>query len=130
MRSVDQHNRTGSEKTRKIADGTWGAAEPVPVLFPGRALDHVTGPDLLSRSSLALDEPAARGHDQSLAQRMNVPRRPRARLEGDARPEAARRCGRLEERVDAYPAREVLGPSLCGRLGAASLDLDAGPFST
>ena len=57
----------------------------VPVLLAGREPDDVAGADLLDRPALALRPADTRGHDQRLAERMGVPRRARARLEGDLR---------------------------------------------
>src|SRR4051812_12772425 len=50
----------------------------VPVLLARREPDHVAGPDFLARPALALRPAAARRHDQRLAQRVRVPRRPGA----------------------------------------------------
>jgi hypothetical protein len=53
---------------------------PVPVFLAGREPDHVTGMDSLDRGSPALC-PAATGRDnESLAERMRMPCRPRTRL--------------------------------------------------
>jgi hypothetical protein len=60
-----------------------GRRGTVPMLFTRRELDHVTRPDLLDRPARALSETAAGRHDQSLAQRMRMPGRPRARLKRD-----------------------------------------------
>src|SRR5215207_3997173 len=57
---------------------------PVPVLYPRREPDHVAGTDLLDRPALALHPAAAGRDDQGLAERVRVPRRPRAGLERDA----------------------------------------------
>ena len=55
----------------------------VPMLLAGRDRDDVTRPNLLDRTTRALHAAAAGSDNQRLAQRMRVPRRPRARLEGN-----------------------------------------------
>ena len=54
----------------------------------------------------ALRPAAARRHDQRLAERVRVPRRPGARLERDAGADGACRVGRLEQRIDPHRAGE------------------------
>jgi hypothetical protein len=54
---------------------------------------------------------------------MGMPRGAGARLERDVRATNTRRCGCLEQRVDANRAGEIVGGSFAGRLRAASLDL-------
>src|SRR5436853_4050878 len=63
-----------------------GLSCAMPVLLAGREPDHVTGPDLLNRSTFALSPAAARRDDESLAERMSVPCSSRARLERNASP--------------------------------------------
>src|SRR5262249_36229009 len=60
-----------------------GCRGAVPVLLTRREPDHVTGPDFLDRAAPALGQAAASRHDQGLAQRVGVPRRPSAGLERD-----------------------------------------------
>jgi hypothetical protein len=60
---------------------------------------------------------------QGLPERVGVPGRARAGLEGDGVPRRARRCVRAEQRVDADGAGEPLGRPLRGRLRTASPDL-------
>ena len=55
----------------------------VPVLLARREPDDVARPDLLDRPALALHAAAAGQHDQRLTERVRVPRRARAGLEGD-----------------------------------------------
>src|SRR5918912_1425831 len=55
----------------------------VPVPLAGREPHHVAGADLLDRAALALHETAAEEHDQRLPERVRVPRRAGAQLEGD-----------------------------------------------
>ena len=73
------------------------------------------------------DPAAARGDDQGLAERMGVPGRARAGLEGDASAGHARRVGRAEQRIDPHRAGEPVGRPLAGRLRTASLDLHCMP---
>ena len=61
-----------------------------------REPDHVARPDLLDRATPALGEPGAGRHDQGLTQRVGVPRRARAGLEGDGGGAGARRILRLK----------------------------------
>jgi hypothetical protein len=63
---------------------------PVPMLLAGRNPDHVARPDFLDRPAPALHPAAAGRHDQGLAERMRVPCRARAGLEGDAGAERTR----------------------------------------
>src|SRR5579863_2523872 len=57
-----------------------GRRGPVPVLLARCEPDHVARPNLLDRAAPALRPAASGNHDQRLAQRMSVPRGPRARL--------------------------------------------------
>jgi hypothetical protein len=57
---------------------------PVPVLLPGRRPDHITGPEFIDRSALALNPATAGCDNQSLAERMRVPGGAGTRLECDA----------------------------------------------
>src|SRR6266508_6332740 len=80
----------------------------MPMLQAGRKPDHITGPNFLDRPALALN-PAAAGHDnQSLAERMRMPGGAGTRLEGDAAATNPCRIGRLEQRVHADRAGEIL----------------------
>src|SRR6185312_4719810 len=88
----------------------------VPVFFAGRKPDHVTGPDLLDRATFALGPPAARGNDESLTERMCVPRRPGARLECYACALHKGRIRRLKKRIDSYRAGEPIYWSFPGGL--------------
>src|SRR5215211_490804 len=81
------------------------------------------GPDFLDRSALGLDPAEPRRDDQRLTKRMRVPRAARVRLERDMSAGYARRIARLEQRVDAHWASEVIRRSLGGRPRAASCDL-------
>src|SRR2546428_9072596 len=93
-----------------------------------RAPDHVAGADFFDRGSPALNQAAASRDDEGLPQRVRVPRRPGAGLEGDTDAERPRRVGCLEQRVDADRAGEVLGGSLSGGLSAAPLDVHTASF--
>lgn len=68
--------------------------------------DHVAGADLLDGATLALDPAAARGDDQRLPERVRVPGRAGAGLEGDQGPARPGRLGRAEQRVDPDGAGE------------------------
>jgi hypothetical protein len=95
-----------------------GGRGPMPVLLAGREPDHVARPDFLHRSAPALGPAAASRDDESLTERMCMPRRPRTRLEGDASALNKRRIGRLKKRIDTYCAGEPLRRSLDRRLRA------------
>ena len=95
----------------------------VPVLLARREPDHVAGPDLLDRSTLALNPAAAGRDDQGLAERMGVPRGAGAGLEGHACAADASRSLALEQRIDPNGAGELVGRALAGGLGANSLDV-------
>src|SRR6266567_1722112 len=77
------------------------------MLLTRRAPDHVAGADFFDWASPALNQAAASRDDQGLTQRVRVPRRPGAGLEGDADAERPRRLGWL---------------------GAASLDVHTASF--
>src|SRR3954451_7267260 len=80
----------------------------VPVLLARLEPDHVPPPDILDGPALALDPAAAGGDDQRLAERVGVPGRARAGLEGDQRHRYAGWLGRAVERIDPHPAGEIL----------------------
>src|SRR5690348_6663517 len=89
-----------------------GRRGAVPMAVAGRTPDRVAGADLLDRAVLALRPAAAGGDDEDLAQRMRVPGRTRARLEGDAGAGGASRFGRGEQWIDAHRTGEPLGRAL------------------
>jgi hypothetical protein len=90
---------------------------------PGGQPDHVTWPHFSDRTSPALDQAAAGGHDQDLAQRMGMSCCSSAGLEHDTDAEGSCRGSCLEQRVDAYRTDEILGRSLGGGLRTASVDV-------
>src|ERR1700683_698631 len=81
-----------------------GGRGPMPVLLARREPDHVTRPDLLDGSAPTLGPAAASRDDESLTERMGMPRSPRTRLEGDAGALHKCRIGRLKKRIDPYCA--------------------------
>jgi hypothetical protein len=83
---------------------------------PSPMADTSRLPDLLDRAAPALGEAATGRHDQGLAERVGVPRRPGARLEGDAGPDRAGRGGCPEQGVDADRTGKPLGRSFPGGL--------------
>jgi hypothetical protein len=93
------------------------------VLFAGLEPDHVAGPDLFDRAAVALDPAAAGDDDQGLAQRVGMPGRAGARLEGDQGAGGAGRIGRAEQGIDPDRAGEPGRRADAGRAAAASLDL-------
>ena len=60
----------------------------MPMFLTRRDPDHVTRPNFLDRAAPALYQAAASRHDQSLAQRVGVPRRPGAGLKVTLAPSA------------------------------------------
>jgi hypothetical protein len=70
-----------------------------------------------------LHAPAPGRDDQSLAERMRVPRRARARLEGDESGADARRLERREQGIDANRAGETFRRSNRGRLRSGMYDI-------
>jgi len=100
-----------------------GRRGTMPVLLAGREPDHVTGTDLLDRSSFPLSPPAAGHDDERLTEWMSVPRSPCAGLEGYTRALNERRIGRLKKRIDSHRACEPLGRAFRGRLRPTSFDL-------
>ena len=85
-----------------------GRRGSMPVLLAGREPDHITGPDLLDRAAPALRPAAASRDDERLTERMRMPCRPRARLEGYAGALNECRIGRLKKWIDPYRASEPL----------------------
>src|SRR3954451_16743533 len=100
-----------------------GRRGAMPMLLARREPNHVAGPDLLDRPALALHAAAARGHDQRLAEWVRVPRRARARLEGDQGASDTSRVRRGEERIAAPRTGKPLSRSLAGWLRACALDV-------
>ena len=72
----------------------WSGA--VPMLFARRNPDDVTRPNFLDWAPPAPCSAPTSSHNQSLPQRVRVPRSPSAGLEGDTGTENTRRRGRIE----------------------------------
>src|SRR5579863_1290257 len=83
-----------------------GGRSPMPVLLAGREPDHITGADILDRTSPTLCQAAARGDDEGLTERMRVPCGSCAGLEGNAGALNQRRIGRLKKRINSHGASE------------------------
>ena len=95
-------------------------AAPCQCRSPGGNQTTSPGADGLHRPATGLDEPATGGDDQGLPERMRVPGRPRAGLEGhEAAARPRRRLG-LEQRIDPDRPGEMFGRRLARRPGAAS----------
>src|SRR5436305_323128 len=88
----------------------------VPVLFARGEPDYITGTNLLDLPAPALNPSKAGGYDQSLAERMSVPRSSCTRLEGNAGTLNKTRVRRLEEGVDADASGEPVRGPLRGSL--------------
>src|SRR5215204_877592 len=99
-----------------------GRRRPVPVPFAWREPDGITGLDRLDGAALTLSPAAAGSDDQRLPERMGMPGRPRAGLEGDA---CARPCRvvRREQRINARRARDEPREPPARQLRAALLGL-------
>ena len=85
----------------------------MPVLLAWREPDDVAGRISSIGPPQRCAQAAAGGDDEHLAQRVGVPGRARAGLERHARAAQRGRCRRLEKRVHADRARELLGRCLC-----------------
>ena len=83
----------------------------VPVLLTRREPDHIAGADFLDRPTFTLRPTAARRNDQSLTERMRVPRGTSTRLKSYAGALNKRRIGRLKKRIDpTVPVNQSAGP--------------------
>src|SRR5689334_15912138 len=98
-----------------------GGRGAVPVLLVGGKPHHITGTNVLDRSTLTLNPAATGGDDQCLAERMRVPRSARPNLEGYEVHADAGRVRRIVQRINPHGSREILGWPLAGRLGADAL---------
>src|SRR5689334_11716411 len=85
---------------------------PVPVFLVGRAHDHVPGPDLHGRLTPALREATPSSDDQSLTERMRMPRGACPWLKRDTRAGDATGLMRLKQGIDAHGGAEVFGRTL------------------
>src|SRR5690606_18759620 len=85
-----------------------GRRRTVPVLFAGREPDDISRPKLLDRPAPTLCPTAAGRYDESLAERVAVPCRPRARLERNAGAGDPCRPRRLAQGIDTNGAGKVL----------------------
>lgn len=112
---------------REMGHGRGGAGA-VPVFFAGRKPDHIAGVDFLDRAAPALGAATAGGHDQSLAERVGVPRGAGAGLEGDAVAGRSGGRGGGKERIDPDdPCEPICGAGL-RRLGDTAFDFHGGCF--
>jgi len=94
----------------------------VPVAAVRLAEDDVAGGDGLLRLALALVPAGAGDDDQSLAERVGVPRGAGARFEADHGAGEAGRVVPAELPFDGDVAGEIVGGALDRRLGAAADD--------
>src|SRR5689334_9411209 len=86
-----------------------GRRGAVPVLLTGRKPDHITGPDLLHWSAFVLGPTAPCRYDESLAERVCVPRCSGARLKSHTRALDKGRIRRLKKWINPYGAGEPIG---------------------
>src|SRR4051794_24236882 len=94
----------------------------VPALDGWRKPDHVAGPDLLLRVAPLLHPAEAQRDDEGLSDRVCVPSRACAGLEGDVPTRHPRRSGGWEHRIDPNRSCEVLRRPLGRRLRAGAGD--------
>jgi hypothetical protein len=85
-----------------------GRCGPVPVLLAGRKPGHITGPDLLDRSAVALNPTVASRDDESLTERMRKPLQCVRRARKLHWHLNMCRIGCLEKRINPYGSREPL----------------------
>src|SRR5881396_856615 len=100
-----------------------GRRGAMPMLLAWRARDNITRSNDLDRPAPALHIAAAGSDDQGLAQRVGVPCAAGAWLERYVGTARTRWCRRLEKRVDAYGAGEILGRPSRRRLRAISFEV-------
>jgi hypothetical protein len=81
----------------------------MPMLHSGRDKDDVTLVKLLDGTSPTLDPAGPRCHDQHLSNRMAVPSRACAGLEGDQAAGSMRRCLSSEQWLNANSASKTVG---------------------
>ena len=93
--------------------------------------NHTTSPGRISSTGppSRCTQPQPVSHDQRLAERVRVPGRARAGLEGDERAGNTGGLRRAEQRIDADRAGEPIGGTFAGRLRTAAFDFhDGTPF--
>jgi len=86
----------------------------MPMLLARRKRYHIAGMDLLNRAVLALHPTATGCDNESLAERMGMPRGAGTGLKGDAGAGRACRSVCLEQRIDPHRAGEPAGPLMGG----------------
>ncbi|MNP33775.1 hypothetical protein D3C76_1270360 [compost metagenome] len=96
----------------------------MPVTGVRRNPDSVARPDFLSRAALLLHVADAGGDDQRLPQRVGVPRRACAGLEGHRAAADARRRITVEQAINAHRAGKVLSSALDRGLRAVRRNAD------
>src|SRR5687768_7764125 len=92
------------------------------MLLARREPDHIARIDLLDWTALSLCPSMTSGHDQSLTQRVSVPRSPGTRLERDVCTHRSPWSSRFKQRINSDGAGKILGGSLAGGLSATSFD--------
>ena len=100
-----------------------GRRGSMPVFLAGREPDHITRPNFLDRAAPALCQTAASGDDKSLAERVRVPCRSRARLERYAGALNKCRIRRLKKWINPNRSCEPFGRTFGGGLRPNSLNL-------
>jgi hypothetical protein len=95
----------------------------VPMFFTRWKPDDVTGPNFFDGAAPTLSQAAACRYDQSLTQRMGVPRCASTRLECNAGGKHASWTVRFDQGINADGAGKIFGWSFAGRLGARSSNI-------
>ena len=100
-----------------------GRGGAMPMLLTRLNPNYVTWPNLLDGATPALYQTGTGYHDQSLAQRMSVPRGTRAGLERHTGTYCTGRSVPLKQGINAYITSEILDRPFGGGLRPASSDL-------
>jgi hypothetical protein len=95
------------------------------MLFARRKPDDIARPDFLDRTAPALRPPDARSDDRRLPERMGMPRGAGTRFESDTGASTASGLRRLEKRVDADIAGEIVRWPFARKLKRISESLNA-----
>jgi hypothetical protein len=96
---------------------------PMPMLLSRRKPNHISGMNLINRAALSLNPATSGSHNQSLPQRMRMPRSTRSRFERHAGATNKRRIGSLKERINPHRAGKPLCRTFARRLRTAAFDL-------
>src|SRR6266571_7804689 len=99
-----------------------GRRRAVPMLLARRKPNHVARTNFFNRAAFALNASTAGSNNQSLAERMRVPSRACARLEGETCAGYACRSGSAEQWINPHRAGEPIYWAFAGWLRACYFD--------